>query len=414
MTIWGVSFFLKLRDVPAVEFFFFKSHWPPSWREARTGQREMPNSDSENFSDSEFDEARFVCTSLHVFPFWSDFRFQNILSSEASLMYACYFVFLLTQGSDFQSSRGGGSEAKPTPSKEGRSQLKNLPFDEALDLSASDASVSRQGSEPRGSPGRAASSQSMSKTPGSERRRGGGGGGGAKGETMVANQQHDEAHSLGSDGDSLVSEESVMTNEDSEIAPQKNSATDRPAAKLAVESAARQRAGGAAALGPSAASSAQPKPAALNARSSAGVGSAGGGGVGSSSQGNTSSKGGNAAASESESDDSDEDEESRSGVPVAGAYNPADYKHLPVNAEIKDLFQYITRYKPHEVELDSTLKCFIPDFIPAVGEMDAFIKVPPPDASRDELGLKVLDEPAAQQSDATVLELQLRAGSKKK
>ena len=45
--------------------------------------------------------------------------------------------------------------------------------------------------------------------------------------------------------------------------------------------------------------------------------------------------------------------------------------------------------------------------------MDAFIKVPPPDASRDELGLKVLDEPAAQQSDATVLELQLRAGSKK-
>ena len=90
----------------------------------------------------------------------------------------------------------------------------------------------------------------MSKTPGSERRRGGGGGGGgdAKGETMVVNQQHDEAHSHGSDGDSLVSEESVMTNEDSEIAPQKNSAADRPAAKLAVESAARQRAGGAAAV----------------------------------------------------------------------------------------------------------------------------------------------------------------------
>ena len=333
-------------------------------------------------------------------------------------MLVISFLVLLTQGSDFQSSRGGGSEAKPTPSKEGRSQLKNLPFDEALDLSASDASVSRQGSEPRGSPGRAASSQSMSKTPGSERRRGGGAGGGgrgdAKGETMVVNQQHDEAHSLGSDGDSLVSEESVMTNEDSEIAPQKNSAADRPAAKLAVESAARQRAGGAAAaLGPSAALSAQPKPAALNARSGTGVGSAGGGGGGSSSQGNTSSKGGNAAASESESDDSDADEESRSGVPVAGAYNAADYKHLPVNAEIKDLFQYITRYKPHEVELDSTLKCFIPDFIPAVGEMDAFIKVPPPDASRDELGLKVLDEPAAQQSDATVLELQLRAGSKK-
>lgn len=78
-----------------------------------------------------------------------------------------------------------------------------------------------------------------------------------------------------------------------------------------------------------------------------------------------------------------------------------------------DLFQYIGRYKPHEVELDSTLKCFIPDYIPAVGEMDAFIKIPPPDGQRDELGLRVLDEPASVQSDPTVLELQLRAISKK-
>ena len=35
------------------------------------------------------------------------------------------------------------------------------------------------------------------------------------------------------------------------------------------------------------------------------------------------------------------------------------------------------------------------------------------DAARDELGLKVLDEPSASQSDSTVLELQLRAISKK-
>lgn len=39
--------------------------------------------------------------------------------------------------------------------------------------------------------------------------------------------------------------------------------------------------------------------------------------------------------------------------------------------------------------------------------------MPPPDGRRDELGLKVLDEPAALQSDEKVLELQLRAGSKK-
>ena len=65
------------------------------------------------------------------------------------------------------------------------------------------------------------------------------------------------------------------------------------------------------------------------------------------------------------------------------------------------------------MELESTLKCFVPDYIPAVGEMDAFLKVPRPDGQKDNLGLQVLDEPAAAQSDATVLELQLRAVSKK-
>ena len=43
--------------------------------------------------------------------------------------------------------------------------------------------------------------------------------------------------------------------------------------------------------------------------------------------------------------------------------------------------------------------------------MDAFIKVPRPDDKRDALGLKALDEPAASQSDPTVLDLQLRAVS---
>jgi len=102
------------------------------------------------------------------------------------------------------------------------------------------------------------------------------------------------------------------------------------------------------------------------------------------------------------------------GAPaIEGAYDAKDYSDLNVSADVRDLFQYIGRYNAHEVDLDSTLKCFIPDYIPAVGEMDAFIKVPRPDADRDELGLQVLDEPAAAQSDATVLELQLRAVSKK-
>ena len=49
---------------------------------------------------------------------------------------------------------------------------------------------------------------------------------------------------------------------------------------------------------------------------------------------------------------------------------------MNVSAEVRDLFQYIERYKPQEVELHTTLKCFIPEFIPTIGEMDAFIKVP--------------------------------------
>jgi intraflagellar transport protein 46 len=110
---------------------------------------------------------------------------------------------------------------------------------------------------------------------------------------------------------------------------------------------------------------------------------------------------------EESSSDSEDDDASGAQLNVEGAYNPADYANLDVGGDIREIFDYISRYKPHEVELDTSLKCFIPDYIPAVGEMDAFIKIPQPSGNQDDLGLKVLDEPAATQSDATVLELQL-------
>lgn len=119
------------------------------------------------------------------------------------------------------------------------------------------------------------------------------------------------------------------------------------------------------------------------------------------------------SSSEEEEEEEGVDAEDTSYENIEGAYNPKDYAHLNVPPEVKDLFQYIERYKPHEVELDTTLKCFIPEYIPAIGEIDAFIKVPRPDGVDDELGFKVLDEPATVQSDPTVLELQLRALSKK-
>lgn len=57
------------------------------------------------------------------------------------------------------------------------------------------------------------------------------------------------------------------------------------------------------------------------------------------------------------------------------AYDPSDYEHLPVSQEIKELFEYITRYTPQTIDLEHKLKPFIPDFIPAVGDIDAFLKV---------------------------------------
>ncbi|KAK2871077.1 hypothetical protein Q8A67_023604 [Cirrhinus molitorella] len=114
-----------------------------------------------------------------------------------------------------------------------------------------------------------------------------------------------------------------------------------------------------------------------------------------------------------DSDDTESDEEEgEPGSAPEGAYDPADYEHLPVTAEIKELFQYITRYTPQTIELDHKLKPFIPDFIPAVGDIDAFLKVPRPDGKADNLGLLVLDEPCTKQSDPTVLSLWLSENSK--
>ena len=117
-------------------------------------------------------------------------------------------------------------------------------------------------------------------------------------------------------------------------------------------------------------------------------------------------------------DDDDDDDESPyggggAGAPVPeGMYDASEYDDLPVSAEMKELFQYIGRYKPHDIQLETKMRPFIPDYIPAVGDIDSFVKVPRPDGKQDNLGLVTLDEPASVQSDPTVLTLQLRAVSK--
>lgn len=50
---------------------------------------------------------------------------------------------------------------------------------------------------------------------------------------------------------------------------------------------------------------------------------------------------------------------------------------------------YIGKYRPAAMELPTRLKPFIPEFIPAIGGTDEFIKVPRPDGKPDYLGLKV-------------------------
>ena len=57
------------------------------------------------------------------------------------------------------------------------------------------------------------------------------------------------------------------------------------------------------------------------------------------------------------------------------AYDPAEYEHLQVGSELKELFQHIRRYTPQTMDLDTKLRPFIPEYIPAIGDIDAFLKV---------------------------------------
>jgi intraflagellar transport protein 46 len=97
---------------------------------------------------------------------------------------------------------------------------------------------------------------------------------------------------------------------------------------------------------------------------------------------------------------------------------PADIAFSPSRLEgargvDPDVLALLGSFSPSRVELFPALCPFLPDYLPAAGDIDAFLKPPRPDGREDELGLRRLDEPAALQSDPTVLDLQLRALSKK-
>lgn len=56
-------------------------------------------------------------------------------------------------------------------------------------------------------------------------------------------------------------------------------------------------------------------------------------------------------------------------------FNPKFYDNIEAPSELKELFQYITRFSPQRISIDHKLKIFVPDFIPAVGDIDAFLKI---------------------------------------
>mmetsp|Transcript_35844 Transcript_35844/g.41836 ORF Transcript_35844/g.41836 Transcript_35844/m.41836 type:complete len:515 (+) Transcript_35844:48-1592(+) len=91
-------------------------------------------------------------------------------------------------------------------------------------------------------------------------------------------------------------------------------------------------------------------------------------------------------------------------------YNPADYASINQRAsrEMQELFISIASYQPVIQELPSKLRPFIPDFIPSVGDLDPFCKIPRPDGRPDNLGLFVIDEPCANQSNPAVVKIGLQ------
>ncbi|GAB0092253.1 Intraflagellar transport protein 46 homolog [Sergentomyia squamirostris] len=104
-----------------------------------------------------------------------------------------------------------------------------------------------------------------------------------------------------------------------------------------------------------------------------------------------------------------------------GDFNPKDFEHLEAPTDIKEMFQYIVKYTPQKIDIEYRLQPFIPDYIPAVGDIDAFLKVISPVRSLsgkenlnpfiDTLGLTILDEPCGQQSEPALLHMKLRSVS---
>ncbi|OHS92871.1 intraflagellar transport protein [Tritrichomonas foetus] len=78
------------------------------------------------------------------------------------------------------------------------------------------------------------------------------------------------------------------------------------------------------------------------------------------------------------------------------------------SSDMASLFMLISKFQPEPVEITVHWKPFIPELVPAIGSIDAFIKVPRPDGEMDDLGLVIVDEPSISQSNPQILRMELR------
>ena len=83
-------------------------------------------------------------------------------------------------------------------------------------------------------------------------------------------------------------------------------------------------------------------------------------------------------------------------------------KNLNLDQETLNIFKFITAYDPVISEPAVKLKPFIPDYIPAIGEVDGFLKIPRPDGKEERLGSERIDEPALNMSKKSYLDLMIR------
>lgn len=100
--------------------------------------------------------------------------------------------------------------------------------------------------------------------------------------------------------------------------------------------------------------------------------------------------------------------------------SPDKWEDLPMPGELKDLFPYILKYTPQSIDTPFHLQPFIPEFVPAVGDVDALLKVQAPPLLQpqrqkelnehlERLGLWLLDEPSGTQSEPSLLNMKLRS-----